>query len=97
MYTIILLTLLLLLSIFGTLLYYKNKKAREQMLEDGECPNCGSLKKSFKDSTTGVVFESSPIKQRVLRSHGCSGVVEIEYICINCDLKEVYNRASFGC
>ncbi|MBI3874046.1 MAG: hypothetical protein HY307_03470 [Arcobacter sp.] len=97
MYTATMILLLLLLTIFGTLLYYKTKNQRQHMLEDGNCPDCGASKKSFRDQNTGVTFESSTIKQRVVKNHGCSGIVEVEYTCKNCELKEVYNRVGSGC
>ncbi|MFZ9659551.1 MAG: hypothetical protein ACO29X_03275 [Arcobacteraceae bacterium] len=97
MYMVSIIFILLLLSIFGALLYYKSKNQRQRMLEKNECPDCGAKKKTFKDMANGVTFESLPIKERVLKSHGCTGVYEIEYSCTSCNLKEIHNSLSRGC
>ena len=90
MYTIFSLLIFLLIVIFSTLLYFKSKKSRQADLDNGICPACKATTKSFKDPNTGVLFKVEAIKTRVLKSHGCSGIKEIEYICNNCGLKEVH-------
>jgi len=97
MYTIIFILILFLIAIFGTLLYFKTQKQKQAMLEVGKCPSCGSEIKRFKDENSGVLFEVSPIESRVLKNHGCSGIVEIEYICKACGLKEIHNSLGNGC
>jgi len=95
--TIILILILFLLTIFGTLLYFKSKKERHQNLENGICPQCFAQTKRFKDENTHTTFEVSPIEQRVIRNHGCSGIFEVEYTCKACGLKEIHNTISQGC
>ena len=97
MYTIIGILLLFLISIFSVLLFFKSKKQRENKLNNGECPSCGAKTKSFKDANTGALFKVETIKKRVVKNHGCSGIVEIEYSCNNCDLKEIHNSVGQGC
>jgi len=97
MYTIIGILLLFLISIFSVLLFFKSKKTRQNLLDSGTCPSCQSTTKSFKDQNTGALFKVEAIKQNILKSHGCSGIVEIEYICNNCGLKEVHNSIGRGC
>lgn len=97
MYTIIGILLLFLISIFSVLLFFKSKKTRQNLLDNGTCPSCQATTKSFKDQNTGALFKVEPIKQNILKKHGCSGIVEIEYICNNCGLKEVHNSIGRGC
>jgi len=97
MYTIIGILLFFLISVFSTLLYFKSKKSRQATLDSGTCPACLSEPKSFRDETTGSLFKVDIIKQRVLKKHGCSGIVEIEYVCNNCGLKEVHTSVGQGC
>ena len=97
MYTIIGILLLFLISIFSILLFFKSKKSRQTILDSGTCPSCRTTTKSFKDQSTGTMFTVEPIKARVLKKHGCSGVVEIEYICSNCGLKEVHTSVGQSC
>ena len=67
------------------------------MLDEGICPSCHAQPKSFKDENTGTLFKVEPIKQNILKTHGCSGIVEIEYICSNCGLKEIHTSVGRGC
>ncbi|MEA3553982.1 MAG: hypothetical protein U9R39_06240 [Campylobacterota bacterium] len=97
MYTVFGLLILFLIVIFSTLLYFKSKKSRQADLDNGICPACGATTKSFKDPNTGVLFNVESIKAKVLKSHGCSGIKEIEYICNNCGLKEVHTSVGQNC
>ena len=97
MYTIVGILLLLLISIFSILLFFKSKKSRQVLLEEGTCPSCNSMVKSFKDENTGGLFKVEVIKKKVLKKHGCSGIVEIEYTCNNCSLKEVHDSITSSC
>ncbi len=97
MYTIISLTLIFLLVIFLTLLYFNSKKSRQADLDNGVCPQCGAATKSFRDPNTGVEFKVDVIKTRLLKKHGCSGINEIEYRCSSCDLKEIHTSVGQGC
>jgi len=97
MYTIIGILLLFLISIFSILLFFKSKKSRQATLDSGTCPSCHSTAKSFKDQSTGALFKVDVIKPRILKKHGCSGIVEIEYTCTNCGLKEVHTSVGQGC
>ncbi|PHR70000.1 MAG: hypothetical protein COA66_13475 [Arcobacter sp.] len=93
MQTIILLSIFFLLTVFSTLLYLKNKNSRVDLLNAGECPSCHEKTKTFYDKNTRTTFKTEVIKAKILKNHGCSGVVEIEYICNCCELKEVHTRA----
>lgn len=97
MYTIIGILLMFLISIFSILLFFKSKKSRQNLLEGGTCPSCNMKTKSFKNQDSGLVFKVEVIKQRVLRNHGCTGIIEIEYKCNNCGLKEVHNSVGKNC
>ncbi len=97
MYTIISLLLTFLLVIFSILLYFKSKKSRQADLDQGICPTCGATAKSFKDPSTNSEFKVDVIKSKILKNHGCSGIVEIEYRCNSCNLKEVHHSAGQGC
>ncbi len=97
MYTIISLILVFLLVIFSILLYFNSKKSRQADLDNGICPQCGATAKEFRDENTGVVFKVDSIKSRLLKSHGCSGIDEVEYRCNNCHLKEVHSTVGQGC
>ncbi len=97
MYTIIAILLLFLIAIFSILLYFKSKKSRQILLDNGTCPSCLAEPKSFKDENTGALFQVNPIKKRVLKSHGCSGITEYEYLCTHCGLKEVHTSVGQGC
>jgi len=92
MQTIILLSIFFLLTIFSTLLYLKNKTSRVDLLNAGECPSCGEKTKTFYDENTRTSFKTEVIKAKLLKNHGCSGVIEIEYSCKSCELKEVHSR-----
>ncbi len=67
------------------------------MLDSGTCPSCFAEPKSFKDESTGALFKVEPIKKRVLKNHGCSGITEFEYFCTKCGLKEVHTSVGQGC
>ncbi len=97
MYTIIAILLLFLIAIFSILLYFKSKKSRQATLDSGTCPACDAQPKSFRDESTGVLFKVKPINQNILKKHGCSGIVEIEYNCKNCGLKEVHTSVGQNC
>jgi len=97
MYSIISILLLFLITIFSVLLYFKNKKDSQYTLDEGTCPRCGETFKSFKDNTTNITFKVDVIKKRILKNHGCSGIIEIEYKCDSCGLKEVHNSVGQGC
>ena len=56
-----------------------------------------SLYESFKDPNTNSEFKVDVIKSRILKNHGCSGIIEIEYRCSACDLKEVHSSVGQGC
>ena len=97
MQTLFLILILFLISIFSVLLYFKTKVNRLDLLNSGECPTCKQKRKSFFDKNTNTTFTSEIISSRVLKNHGCSGVVEIEFSCKNCGLKEVHSINSSGC
>lgn len=97
MYTILALLLFFLMAVFGVLLYFKSKKSRQAMLDSGTCPSCHAQTKTFTDPATKTTFAVEAIKARVLKSHGCSGITEIEYTCSNCGLKEVHTDVGRGC
>jgi len=97
MYTIFSLLIFFLIVIFSILLYFKSKKSRQADLDNGTCPSCGATTKSFKDPSTNTLFKVESIKARVLKNHGCSGIIEIEYTCNNCGLKEVHTSVGQGC
>ena len=63
MYTIIGILLLFLISIFSVLLFYKSKKSRQSLLDQGTCPVCDSSTKSFKDEKTGALFKVEVVKR----------------------------------
>lgn len=91
MQTIIFLLILFLIVIFSVLLYLKSKTSRVEKLLSGECPACGQNAKVFFDEKTKTTFKSEIIKSRVLQSHGCSGVKDVEFSCEACGLKEVHS------
>jgi predicted RNA-binding Zn-ribbon protein involved in translation (DUF1610 family) len=97
MYTLISTLILFLITIFSVLLYFKSKKDRQYSLDSGRCPNCGETYKSFTDSLTNTTFKVDVIKTRILKNHGCSGIIELEYKCDACGLKEVHNSIGQGC
>ena len=97
MYTILTLLLFFLITIFSILLYFKSKKSRQADLDNGLCPDCGSTTKSFKDPSTQILFKVESIKKRILKNHGCSGIIEFEYICSSCGLKEIHTSVGQGC
>jgi len=97
MYTIIAIFLIFLIAIFSSLLYFKSKKSRQSILDSGTCPSCNAQIKIFKDKNTNTTFKVAPIKKRVLKNHGCSGITEFEYLCNNCGLKEIHSSIAQGC
>ena len=97
MYTIVAILLVFLIAVFSILLFFKSKKSRQDMLDSGICPSCLSEPKSFKEEQTGTLFHVEPIKKSILKKHGCSGIVEMEYNCTNCGLKEVHTSVGQGC
>lgn len=90
MQTLIFILIIFLISIFASLLYFKNKNFRVTKLNAGTCPLCGEKTKYFFDEKTNTNFKVEVITKKVLKNHGCSGVNEIEYKCKKCGLKEVY-------
>lgn len=94
METLFFLLILFLISIFSVLLYFKSKNNRLYLLNSGECPSCRAKKQTFLDSNTNTTFTKNVIDSRILKNHGCSGIVEIEYSCKNCGLKEVHSTNS---
>ncbi len=94
MQTLIFLLLTFLIVVFSILLYYKNKHSRVDKLNKGICPTCGDKAKTFYDEKTKTTFKVEVITTRILKNHGCSGVVDIEYSCKTCGLKEVYSQSS---
>jgi ssDNA-binding Zn-finger/Zn-ribbon topoisomerase 1 len=90
MYTVLSLLILFLIAVFSVLLFFKLKNSRKTDLANGKCPACGESFKTFKDENTGTVFRTDVIKSRLLKNHGCSGTMEVEYRCSNCGLKEVH-------
>ena len=98
MQTLFLILILFLISIFSVLLYFKTKVNRLDLLNSGECPTCKQKRKTFFDKNTNTTFTSEVISSRVLKNHGCSGVIEVEYSCKNCGLKEVHSiNSSSNC
>jgi C4-type Zn-finger protein len=98
MQTLFIILILFLISIFSVLLYFKTKVNRLDLLNSGECPTCKQKRKTFFDKNTNTTFTSEVISSRVLRNHGCSGVIEVEYSCKNCGLKEVHSiNSSSNC
>ena len=97
MYTIIAILLFFLIAIFGTLLYYRSKKSRLADLQNGRCPVCFATTKTFKDENTGTVFSIEAIEQNILKKHGCSGTMEVEFNCKNCGNKEIHVVFGSGC
>lgn len=98
MQTLFLILILFLISIFSVLLYFKTKVNRLDLLNSGECPTCKQKRKTFFDKNTNTTFTSEVISSRVLKNHGCSGVIEVEYTCKNCGLKEVHSiNSSSNC
>ena len=83
MQTLLFLLILFLIVIFSVLFYFKSKNSRVEKLISGECPSCGQK--------TKATFKSEIIKSRVLQSHGCSGVKDVEFICESCGMKEVHS------
>ena len=94
MQTLFIILILFLISIFSVLLYFKTKVNRLDLLNSGECPTCKQKRKTFFDKNTNTTFTSEVISSRVLKNHGCSGVIEVEYSCKNCGLKEVHSTNS---
>ncbi len=97
MQTLIFLILAFLLAIFSILLYFKTKHQRVNKLNSGVCPGCGEKTRNFFDEKTNTIFKNEAISKRVLRNHGCSGVIEIEYSCKFCGLKEVHPQTTTSC
>ena len=97
MQTVITLLILFLIAIFSVLLYYKQKNSRLEKLQNGICPDCGAEPKIYLDKETNTTFSNKPISTRLLKNHGCSGTVDIEYRCKMCELKEVHSQSGRGC
>ena len=97
MQTLFLILILFLISIFSVLLYFKSRTSRLDILNSGECPSCKQRRKVFFDKNTNTTFTSEIITSKVLKNHGCSGVVEVEYSCKSCGLTEVHSINSSNC
>ena len=97
MYTIVATLLLFLIVVFSILLMFKSKKDAQDILESGTCPSCNATFRTFTDHKTNTSFNVDVIKKRLLKNHGCSGVIEYEYTCNSCGLKEVHNSIAQGC
>jgi hypothetical protein len=98
MQTLFIILILFLISIFSVLLYFKTSKSRLDSLNSGECPRCREKRKIFFDKNTNTTFTQEVVSSNILKNHGCSGVVEIEYSCKNCGLKEVHSvNSSSNC
>jgi len=86
MFTIIGIVLIFLIFIFLVYGYYFNKKIKLEKLDNGICPVCKASKsKKF-----------NPIEAKILKSGGCSGVVEIEYCCNVCGYSEIHLKNGIG-
>jgi hypothetical protein len=83
--------------IFSVLLYFKSKKDRQTLLDEGICPLCDAKAKTFNDKNTNTTFKVDVITKRLLKNHGCSGIIEYEYNCSSCGLKEVHNTVGQSC
>jgi hypothetical protein len=83
--------------IFSVLLYFKSKKDRQTLLDEGICPLCDAKAKTFNDKNTNTTFKVDVITKKLLKNHGCSGIIEYEYSCSSCGLKEVHNSIGQGC
>jgi rubredoxin len=97
MYTIVSILIMFLIIIFSVLLYFKGKKDRQATLDSGVCPMCDASAKSFRDEVNNTTFSVEVIKKSLLKNHGCSGIVEYEYTCSSCGLKEVHNSVGQSC
>jgi len=97
MYNFIAITLLLLIAVAAVLLYYQNKSKRLQAFKKGICPNCGAEPTKIYDKEKQIFLTKNPIDARVLRNNGCSGAIEMEYRCKECDIKEVFNERGGSC
>jgi rubredoxin len=97
MQTLVLILILFLISIFSVLLYFKNKNGRLEKLQKGECPTCGAKPKVFTDNSTNTTFKQDVISSRILKNHGCSGAIDMEYSCKNCGMKEVHSTPNNSC
>lgn len=92
MQTVIFLLIVFLIVIFSILLYLKQKTSRIDILNSGKCPVCGASTKIILDTENKTQFEVQVLKKRILKNHGCSGAVDIEYSCSDCGLKEVHTQ-----
>ena len=90
MQTLIFILILFLISIFSIFFYFKTKKNRLQLLLNDDCPSCHEKKRVFTDNNTNTTFTSDVISSKILKNHGCSGIIEIEFSCKNCGLKEIH-------
>lgn len=97
MYTIVSILIMFLMVVFSILLYFKSKKDSQSLLDEGICPSCDAKPRSFKDEKTNTLFKVDVIQKKPLKNHGCSGIIEYEYRCSACGLKEVHNSIGHGC
>ncbi len=58
---------------------------------DVTCNSCGEKTRTFFSEATQTTFKSEIIKSKILQSHGCSGVNDVEFTCSSCGLKEVHS------
>jgi predicted RNA-binding Zn-ribbon protein involved in translation (DUF1610 family) len=85
---VILLLALFVVIILSILLFMNIKKKRQEKLVAGICPSCGAEEKVIK--TKDQTLTIAVIDSKVLKSHGCSGVSDVEFRCKECGLKEVH-------
>ena len=85
---VILLLVLFILIVLGILLFMKSKQIRVSKLEAGICPNCDAKEKQI--NTPNGLLKIQVIESKLLKSHGCSGVADMEYYCKECEIKEVH-------
>jgi hypothetical protein len=85
---VLLLLVLFVLIVLGILLFMKTKQIRISKLEAGICPNCDAKEKQIQ--TPNGLLKIPAIESKLLKSHGCSGVADIEYYCKECEIKEVH-------
>jgi len=91
MQSLLLIFILFIVVLLLIYIFFKSKQNRVKLLLKGTCPSCGETKQVFKDDKTQTFFTKEIICKRVLKTHGCSGVCDIEFSCSSCDLKEVYS------
>ena len=66
----------------------KAKQIKLSKLKRGICPSCGAEEKTIQ--TSEQLIRIPVINTKILKSHGCSGVIDVEYYCKECETREVY-------